>query len=218
MLSRFSRSFLFIILALFLFGTLALFHAPSRAYLNPWTGDLFGEGGVEKDLQTYPATPVDGAHGGVIMSKLGNATAKAELGRATWKLLHTMTLRYPETPTQDERDALNNYFHLTSRLYPCGECAAEFQQLLKKYPPQTSTRRAAATWLCVIHNEVNARLHKPEFDCANLDATYDCGCGDDPVGASSSGTNDPMDMERDPARDDVTGVGMIKGGRADVYS
>lgn len=47
-----------------------------------------------------------------------------------------MTLRYPEEPTQDERDALDNYFHLFSRLYPCGECAAEFQQLLQKFPPQ----------------------------------------------------------------------------------
>lgn len=47
-----------------------------------------------------------------------------------------MTLRYPESPTQDERDALSAYFHLSSRLYPCGECAAEFQELLRKYPPQ----------------------------------------------------------------------------------
>jgi len=29
--------------------------------------------------------------------------------------------------------------YLTSRLYPCGECAAEFQELLKKFPPQVST-------------------------------------------------------------------------------
>jgi hypothetical protein len=66
-----------------------------------------------------------------------------------------MTLRYPEvskectsnvimlltetfckTPTQDERDALESYFYLSARLYPCGECAAEFQMLLKKFPPQ----------------------------------------------------------------------------------
>jgi len=217
MISRFSKSFLLIILALFILGTLALFHAPSRAYLNPWTGDLFGEGGVEKQLNVYPVAPIVGAHGDVIMPKLGNATAKAELGRATWKLLHTMTLRYPETPTQDERDALSNYFHLSSRLYPCGECAAEFQLLLKKYPPQTSSRRAAATWLCFVHNEVNARLHKPEFDCAHLDATYDCGCGDNPVGVSNTNADDPMDMEYDPSKDDITGVGMIKGGRADIY-
>ena len=67
---------------------------------------------------------------------------------------HTMTLRFPEVrdspmcvrraaglriaqdPTPDQRNALDSYFHLFSRLYPCGECATEFQQLLRKYPPQ----------------------------------------------------------------------------------
>lgn len=41
-----------------------------------------------------------------------------------------------QTPTQDERNALESYFYLQARLYPCGECASEFQQLLKKNPPQ----------------------------------------------------------------------------------
>lgn len=44
--------------------------------MDPWTGDLFGEGGVEKQLHTLPASVAEGVHGGVIMSKLGNATAK----------------------------------------------------------------------------------------------------------------------------------------------
>ncbi|EKM53649.1 uncharacterized protein PHACADRAFT_260119 [Phanerochaete carnosa HHB-10118-sp] len=213
MISRFSRAFLVITFALFLLGSLMLLHPPSRTYLDPWTGDLFGEGGVEKDLHTFPASAAEGMHGNVIMPKLGNATAKAELGRATWKLLHTMTLRYPEEPTDDERAALNSYFHLLSRLYPCGECAAEFQQLLQKYPPQTSSRRSAATWLCAVHNKVNERLGKPEFDCANLDATYDCGCGDEPVSTAKTPSNGPMDLEADLSKDRVTGVGMIKGGR-----
>ncbi|EIW71700.1 hypothetical protein TREMEDRAFT_23431, partial [Tremella mesenterica DSM 1558] len=117
--------------------------------------------------------------GGVIMPKLGNETAKAELGRAAWRVLHLMTLRYPDNPTPDDRSALKSYFHLFSRLYPCGECAQEFQLLLKEYPPQTSSRKSASLWLCHIHNLVNARLGKPEFDCLTLDATYDCGCGDE---------------------------------------
>ncbi|KAI0712784.1 ERV/ALR sulfhydryl oxidase domain-containing protein [Cerioporus squamosus] len=208
MITRFSKTFLFTIFALFLLGSLALLHPPSRTYVDTWTGDFFGEGGY------IPPSPAQGVQGNVIMPKLGNATAKAELGRATWKLMHTMTLRFPEEPSQDERDALNNYFHLTSRLYPCGECAAEFQLLLKKYPPQTSSRRAAATWLCFLHNQVNARLGKEEFDCANLDATYDCGCGDEPLGSSTSGSaNDPMDLEHDPSKDKKA-QGLVKGGRA----
>ncbi|CDO72588.1 hypothetical protein BN946_scf184985.g7 [Trametes cinnabarina] len=115
-----------------------------------------------------------------------------------------MTLRFPEDPTQDERDALNNYFHLLSRLYPCGECAAEFQQLLKKFPPQTSSRRSAALWLCFVHNQVNERLGKPEFDCAHLDETYDCGCGDEPISAATQTLNDPMDLEEDPSKERKT--------------
>ena len=68
---------------------------------------------------------------------------------------------------------------------------------------------------------MNERLHKPTFDCAHLDDTYDCGCGDEPLSASSDVSpfkekareGDPMDLERDPSRDEITGVGMIKGGR-----
>ncbi|TRM68835.1 ERV/ALR sulfhydryl oxidase domain-containing protein [Schizophyllum amplum] len=225
MLSRFAKSFVAIIIVMLLLAMLGFFHAPMTSYMDPLSGEIFGDGGVEGSLHqdTANAKPNDVAEGGVIMSKLGNATAKAELGRATWKLLHTMTLRYPENPNADEREALNSYFHLFSRLYPCGECATEFQQLLRKFPPQTSSRRSASLWLCAVHNQVNKRLEKPEFDCAHLDETYDCGCGDEPVstsagvvkeaGAAKEAGNDPMDLEHDPTKDEVTGAEMIRGGR-----
>lgn len=62
-------------IAQLLLTTIALMHAPARAYIDPWSGQRFGEGGVEKTL------PEDKAHhkgskGGVIMSKLGNETVK----------------------------------------------------------------------------------------------------------------------------------------------
>ncbi|KAI7847125.1 ERV/ALR sulfhydryl oxidase domain-containing protein [Circinella umbellata] len=107
---------------------------------------------------------------------MGNATQKAELGRSTWKLLHTMTAQYPEHPTTEERKALQQFFMLLSRLYPCGECAAHFQLLLNKYPPQTSSKIAASQWACAIHNKVNERLGKEIFDCSNIQEKYDCGC------------------------------------------
>ncbi|KAJ7216583.1 ERV/ALR sulfhydryl oxidase domain-containing protein [Mycena pura] len=225
MLSRFAKLFVAIVVGLLLLSTITFLHPSSRTYFDPWSGELFGEDGMEQSLRAskskaQPHAPILGADGGVIMSKLENATAKAELGRATWKLIHTMTLRYPEKPTQDERDALSSYFHLLSRLYPCGECAIEFQQLLKAHPPQarphfpsrlsesdstqTSSRRTASLWLCSIHNRVNERLGKEEFDCAHLDETYDCGCGDEPIGTAPP-TNNPMDQEPE--------VAMMRGGR-----
>lgn len=74
-----------------------------------------------------------------------------------------------------------------------------------------------------MHNEVNVRLGKSVFDCSKLDAEYDCGCGDatstsvayaQPTSsADNTGTAELMDLEWDVARDDVTGVRVIKGGR-----
>jgi len=104
---------------------------------------------------------------------------RRELGRAAWKLLHTMMARFPEKPTPDDSLALKTYMQLFARLYPCGECATHFQKLLAKYPPQVSGRIAAAGWACFIHNEVNTRLKKPIFDCNKIGDFYDCGCGDE---------------------------------------
>ncbi|KAI0428556.1 ERV/ALR sulfhydryl oxidase domain-containing protein [Xylaria sp. FL1042] len=126
--------------------------------------------------------------GGSIAPKLENATAKAELGRASWKLFHTMMARFPEKPTEEDSLALKTYIQLFARLYPCGDCASHFQKLIKKYPPQIGSRNSAAGWACHVHNQVNERLEKPLFDCNNIGDFYDCGCGDDKKAAGAAGT------------------------------
>lgn len=62
-----------------------------------------------------------------------------------------------QTPTQDERNALESYFYLQARLYPCGECASEFQQLLKKNPPQA---RPLSTISGIFNLDVNFDLYE----------------------------------------------------------
>lgn len=104
---------------------------------------------------------------------------RAELGNAAWKLLHTTMAKFPDKPTDDDQSALKNYIYLFARLYPCGDCARHFQQILSKFPPQTVTRSAAAAWACHVHNEVNKSLKKELFDCSNIGDFYDCGCADD---------------------------------------
>lgn len=115
-------------------------------------------------------------HGKPIMAKMTNQTARAQLGNAGWRVFHTILAQYPEQPTPEARDTLWNYLHLFSRVYPCRECAEHFQQLLKDYPPQLSSRKVAVMWGCDAHNKVNKRLGKPIFDCAYIDDKYDCGC------------------------------------------
>ncbi|PMB73617.1 FAD-linked sulfhydryl oxidase ERV2 [Beauveria bassiana] len=104
---------------------------------------------------------------------------RAELGRATWRFLHTMAARFPDKPTKDEQTAFKSFIELFARLYPCGDCAQHFRRILAKYPPQAGTRSAAAGWLCFAHNLVNERLEKPAFDCNAIGDFYDCGCAED---------------------------------------
>ncbi|ODQ67232.1 hypothetical protein NADFUDRAFT_45402 [Nadsonia fulvescens var. elongata DSM 6958] len=127
-----------------------------------------------------------GTLGKPIMGKLTNETAKAELGRASWKLFHTILARYPETPTTQEQGTLSSYIHLFSQVYPCGQCAEHFQFLLEEFPPQTGSRKTAAMWGCHVHNQVNKRLGKAIYDCGNILKEYDCGCGDKPLADSSN--------------------------------
>ncbi|KAM3511753.1 hypothetical protein MY11210_004573 [Beauveria gryllotalpidicola] len=114
-----------------------------------------------------------------IAPKLENATLKAELGRATWRFLHTMAARFPDKPTKDEQTIFKTFIFLFGRLYPCGDCALHFRGILAKYPPQAGSRSAAAGWLCFAHNLVNERLEKPAFDCNAIGDFYDCGCAED---------------------------------------
>lgn len=84
--------------------------------------------------------------------------------------------------------------------------------------------------LCHLHNLVNARLGKEEFDCsANLAGVYDCGCGDDtPVEGGDIGTGkkhavgrgaarrreeveEAEEEEEDIRRDPLTGAQLVGG-------
>ncbi|KAH9215349.1 ERV/ALR sulfhydryl oxidase domain-containing protein [Leptodontidium sp. 2 PMI_412] len=143
------------------------------------------EGGRSADFLPSYAEPLSGhvdeglLHTEAKAPKLENATLKAELGHAAWKVLHTMMAKFPDKPTEDDSAALKSYIHLFARLYPCGDCARHFQKILKKYPPQVATRSTAAAWACHVHNEVNKRLKKEIFDCSNIGDFYDCGCAED---------------------------------------
>lgn len=90
---------------------------------------------------------------------------KDELGSHTWSFLHTMAAYYSDSPTAEEKKDMNNFFHIFAKFYPCNICAEDLKVQLKNSPPQTENQHRLTQWLCRIHNEVNVKLGKPEFDC-----------------------------------------------------
>ena len=82
---------------------------------------------------------------------------RRELGRASWAFLHTMAAYYPENPTSEQQELMNDFMHKFAVVYPCGYCGDTTWQEMMRNPPNVSSRREFALWMCQLHNEVNDR-------------------------------------------------------------
>lgn len=100
------------------------------------------------------------------------------LGRNTWSLLHTIAASYPQKPSPDERKNMQEFIKLMSILYPCGHCAKEFREDIIESPPRVDSRASLSLWFCDIHNKVNRKLGKTEFDCKKVDERWRTGWKD----------------------------------------
>ncbi|CAD7077588.1 unnamed protein product [Hermetia illucens] len=93
---------------------------------------------------------------------------KNELGRATWGLLHSISVTIPEHPTETQRRDLVNLMNSLAQFYPCEYCARDLRNELIKEPVDASSQHNFAQWLCRLHNRVNTKIGKPIFDCSKV--------------------------------------------------
>ena len=47
-----------------------------------------------------------------------------------------------------------------------------FSPRLRSHPPDTTDRVRFSRWMCELHNEVNQRLDKKQFDCSKVDERW----------------------------------------------
>merc|ERR1712060_752090 len=93
---------------------------------------------------------------------------KAQLGKNTWSFLHTMAAYYPEKPTVNDQKDMSTFITTFSKFYPCKDCARDFRDDLEYFPPKENvgSRVDLAKYFCMLHNRVNTKLGRDEFDCS----------------------------------------------------
>ena len=84
-------------------------------------------------------------------------------GPHAWFFLHSVTLAYPDTPSETDKKQMYDFFMSLSNILPCTDCMKHFKQHLNKYPitPFLDSKDSLVSWLIILHNMVNVSNGKP---------------------------------------------------------
>lgn len=95
-------------------------------------------------------------------------------GPIVWTTIHLFALGYAEQPTYSEKRAAKEFFNGLQFLLPCPECREHFREVIGSNPvePWLDDRGSLVTWTWTIHNQVNARLNKPNVSREEFMAAY----------------------------------------------
>ena len=112
---------------------------PSPIPMHPWrcmasiTASAGGPPRHAVDPQRTPpqAASSSGSASGLPASSNLSVAAKAEVGRATWTLLHTLGAQFPDRPSRQQRKDACMLVDCLTRIYPCGDCARHFAELVR---------------------------------------------------------------------------------------
>ena len=83
-------------------------------------------------------------------------------GPILWNTMHIVSLGYPDTPSQEMRDAASSFYRSLSFLIPCPICRTHYASHLESTPPATESKHALVEWVWAIHNKVNLDIGKRE--------------------------------------------------------
>ena len=91
-------------------------------------------------------------------------------GPSAWRFLHAVTFAYPETPSAEHKEAARALFTNLKLLLPCEDCCAHYSKALANANLEDAleSKTKLTRWLFDFHNQVNARLGKPEFSWEHL--------------------------------------------------
>lgn len=87
---------------------------------------------------------------------------KDDWGPGAWIFLHSVALKYPKEPTDNDKNNYLLFFNSLQHILPCPKCKENYKDHLQKFSLKESLDNNVSLfkWTVDIHNEVNAMNNK----------------------------------------------------------
>ncbi|XP_045187669.2 uncharacterized protein LOC123545408 [Mercenaria mercenaria] len=95
----------------------------------------------------------------------GCGRRESEFGNDAWYFLHTLAANYPENPSSEQQANMMDMMRIFAEFYPHPNSYFRRSGYAQS---DTSNRENFSQWMCMLHNNVNQQMGKPEFDCSTV--------------------------------------------------
>ena len=85
-------------------------------------------------------------------------------GPPAWTFLHSVTLAYPDKPTETDKKNYKDFFYKLQPVLPCLKCSNNYLKHIQEDPVDNhlTDKESLVKWLVEMHNKVNRLYDKPE--------------------------------------------------------
>ena len=93
-------------------------------------------------------------------------------GPPAWTFLHTITLNYPDNPTNQDKNNYYSFFSNLKHVLPCEKCKKHYRENSKDLKDNLNSKDDLVKWLIDIHNQVNIQNNKSVWSYADVYNKY----------------------------------------------
>lgn len=89
-------------------------------------------------------------------------------GPSTWYVIHILGYTYNE----DNIDQYKRFFDIFKKLIPCQHCKKDYNNYIELIPIDLSNKKNFIKWTSNLHNYVNRKLNKKQYNQGYIDNLY----------------------------------------------
>ncbi len=95
-------------------------------------------------------------------------------GPGAWLFLHSITLAYPNNPTQLDKENYKTFFEILKNVIPCKKCSYNYSKNIKDndISNHLDSKVSLVKWLVNIHNQVNIENDKKTMEYEDVIKEY----------------------------------------------